>query len=804
MPVSRARRQILAGTVRPTPRQELFARVLIWVHVLSIIASIVLWVMFRRHPERLAGFELPLLLINIPVSGSLVSIVLLAITARLLIGRKRAGLGLVAFFQALAVVAGLSLLAAVVVYPDVLPPALDIWSVRFLMGPGVDIASSLVGLIMVWLCWWARPAFPGRLRRGSWLALGACVAAGILLSGAVAWTLLRVAHPEEPTGVLVRAVFAHVLGFSGPPAAHGVQLPAWIGQIVGVVLALALVLGAVLFSRSARNPTKWTADRELAVRRLLAASPETDSLGYFSTRRDKASVFSEDGRAAVCYDVIAGVSLASGDPIGDPASWPDAIAAWKVEARHYGWIPAVLAAGEQGARAYAADGFDILALGDEAILYPDRYRINSVSMSDVRRAAARARAAGLHVQIRRQADISDEELARLVTDADAWRDGDVERGFSMALDRHGDRADNRSVYVTAQLPDGTIVGLLTFVPWGSRGLSLDLMRRAPDAPNGTNELMVTELMERADDVGVREVSLNFAFLRGVFADAERLGAGMLTKFNSSLLGVFDRFFQLERLYRANQKFEPTWVPRYLCVDSRVSIPQVALACAVAEGFVPYPGIRRRHKQRTPSLDAAHLAAIREIEAAPSVDVAALGPARGDQTRVRLAHLAQLAQRPARTDRPYAVGSWDAVELSRLTPQRWEQAQAATPDAPATMRVSGRVRAVRDHGGVVFVRLVDEGTQAQLILERDTLARPTSPISPVLSTAATCCSSMSRGGSAAMGRPRCWSRIGGCWPRRCIRSRSRRSPTPTRGCAAAPPTSSCTRRAPSCCGCAPRS
>lgn len=699
----------LARDARPTARQELFARGLIWLHVLGILASLVLWAMFHRGPVRMTWFELFFTFLNVPVSGSPVSIVLLALMARLLVGRKRAGLVVVAIFQVLALLAAVAAVTAIAVFPEDFPEALDFWSWHFISGLGIDILASVPGVLMLAGCWWARASFPGRLRRGSWTVLVGCIAAGAGLAVLVAWVSLRFAMPQQPTLLFVRAVFARLLGFGGPPQTHGVHIDAWILQVPSAVLALGLLLGAFLFTRSADNPTQWTADREVAVRRLLAEHGDLDSLGYFSTRRDKASVFSDDGRAAVCYDVVAGVSLASGDPVGDPDAWGQAIAAWKAEARHYGWIPAVLGAGEDAARAYAALDFDVLALGDEAILEPDRYRINNVSMTDVRRACERARHAGVEVRLRRQDEVPRPELAEIMRAAEQWRVGDTERGFSMALDRHGDPADGKTVLVTAHEPDGQLVGLLSFVPWGARGLSLDLMRRSPKAPNGTNELLVSELMTRAGDIGVRRVSLNFAFLRGVFADAERLGAGVLTRFNSSVLGVFDRFFQLERLYRSNQKFEPTWVPRYLCVDSRVSIPQVAVACGMAEGFLPRPGLRRR----TPMLDAAHLAQVRELARAEPVDVDALAPARGDQTRVRLGHLEELSKLPRR---PYVSGSVDTIEVGDLAAGLWEQ-----EPAPA-LTVTGRVRAVRDHGGVVFVRLVQGQRQVQLVLGRDALGR----------------------------------------------------------------------------------
>ena len=60
--------------------------------------------------------------------------------------------------------------------------------------------------------------------------------------------------------------------------------------------------------------------------------------------------------------------------------------------------------------------------------------------------------------------------------ADQWRDGAVERGFSMALGRFGDPATPAASWCPPD-PDGALRGLLHFVPWGGDGLSLDLMRR---------------------------------------------------------------------------------------------------------------------------------------------------------------------------------------------------------------------------------------------------------------------------------------------------------------------------------------
>ncbi|WP_082043699.1 bifunctional lysylphosphatidylglycerol synthetase/lysine--tRNA ligase LysX [Mobilicoccus massiliensis] len=692
-----------------TPRQELVARVIVWAYALAAVMSLFLWLVERWGRRHASWVELTFTFLNLPVSNSLVSVVILALMTRALLGRKRIGLIAVAFFEVVGVLIGLQVLYALMSGHR----ELHLWGDWRFLGPLLDLGAIVPAVLILWVCWWVRPAFPGRLRPGSWATLVLTIFVGLGLAALVAGLMLSFFDSDATDPGVVRSIVLHALGFSGLWARSVTSVPPIVSQVAALIVSATIVLAVYLFTRSTRNRTGWTQDGEVTLRRLLREYGDLDSLGYFATRRDKSLVFAQDGRAVVAYDVVAGVALASGDPLGDPSSWADAIQRWKAQARWYGWVPAIIGVSEAGARAYITAGFDVVSLGDEAVLRPDTYRINNTSMTGLRRSVHHARRAGLTTQIRRQGEIPEIELAELVAMADAWREGGTERGFSMALDRRGDAADGRVVWVTAHDPEGKCYGLLSFVPWGATGLSLDTMRRHPQAPNGTTELLVTALMEAGPDIGVRRVSLNFAFLRGVFVDAEQLGAGVITRFNSSVLGGLDRFFQLERLYRANQKFEPSWVPRFVCLDSRLSMPQVLVAMGKAEGFLP-TFLHRHHPGR---LDAEHLAEVREIDARPAIDAASLAPRRGDQTRVRLDRVARLR---AEGHDPYAIGVAPAEKLSTVTAlpaQAWDDATGTS------VRIYGRVRAVRDHGGVIFVDLVDGEDRVQMLFDRARLDAP---------------------------------------------------------------------------------
>jgi lysyl-tRNA synthetase, class II len=161
----------------------------------------------------------------------------------------------------------------------------------------------------------------------------------------------------------------------------------------------------------------------------------------------------------------------------------------------------------------------------------------------------------------------------------------------MALGRLGDPHDPDLVLARTRDAQGRLVAVLTFVPWGADGLSLDLMRRARESENGTVEFVVVGVAQRASELGVRRISLNFAVFRSVFERGARVGAGPVLRLWHRLLLVASRWWQIESLYRANAKYQPEWVPRFVCFRRAAELPRVGLAALEAEAFVQFPRLR---------------------------------------------------------------------------------------------------------------------------------------------------------------------------------------------------------------------
>ncbi|HWD07324.1 MAG TPA: phosphatidylglycerol lysyltransferase domain-containing protein [Amycolatopsis sp.] len=450
---------------------------------------------------------------------------------------------------------------------------------RHAFGAGVVTVVLLVGLIANRQYFIAEPdPTTGRWRAVRvfvQLVLAGFVINVVLLSVASGRVLDPLSFPDR----MAQSGLA-LAGVSGPAVFRGLWLED-LSAAIGLLFSIAAVLVSAYFLLRSSEPAPRLSDGQLArLHELLREHGERDSLGYFALRRDKFAVFSKTGKAAVTFRVIAGVALTSADPLGDHEAWPGAIEEYLEICKRNAWVPAAMGASELGATVWARFGLEVLEIGDEAIVDTAGFTLEGRTMRGVRQAAARTRRAGYKVLVRYTEDLRPGELDELTALAANWRGTETERGFSMALGRMGDPG---AVIVTAE-QGGRVRGLLQFVPWGTRGLSLDVMRRDRSADNGVNELMISELLTYSKEHGIDHVSLNFAAFRALMEQGQRIGAGPVARVSAKVLHFFSRWIQIESLYRFNAKFQPRWVPRYLVYPGVRELPRVGIATFEAEGL----------------------------------------------------------------------------------------------------------------------------------------------------------------------------------------------------------------------------
>ena len=461
---------------------------------------------------------------------------------------------------------------------------------------GFAITAILIGL-----GWYYRREFYAvGDPRSRWRALGVLI--GLLAADIViglAYIAPRGLNGSYTLAQKIQTVLYGLVGATGPVRFSSAQEVRgdFFGIMTGALGVLTAVITAYVFLRPEEPQGRLSASDSAGIRDLLARYGDSDSLGYFALRDDKSVVWSPTRKSAIGYRVLSGVMLASGDPLGDPEAWPGAIQAFLDTAARHAWVPAVIGCSERGAEVWCrTGGMTALELGDEAIVDAAGFTLQGRAMRNVRQMVSRVQRAGYVAEVRRVADVPKEEIARLVRQADSWRGNPTERGFSMALGRIGGPGDGQCVIATAR-QDGVLRALLHYVPWGTDGISLDVMRRDRSAQPGLNDFMIVETIRAANDLGVKRISLNFAVFRAALERGERIGAGPVIRAWRRILLILSHWFQIESLYKFNAKFSPEWVPRFMVFPGTRDAVRTGLAALEAEAFLVWPTIEVRRIAR---------------------------------------------------------------------------------------------------------------------------------------------------------------------------------------------------------------
>jgi lysyl-tRNA synthetase, class II len=219
-------------------------------------------------------------------------------------------------------------------------------------------------------------------------------------------------------------------------------------------------------------------------------------------------------------------------------------------------------------------------------------------MRNARQAVSRSHNTGLTTQILREGDVDPALRRELLAVAERARQGRREFGFSMALDEllTGHYPDNLVIVCRDQ--NAHPVAFQRYLPCrDGTALTLDAMRRLPNAPNGASERMIVDMTGWARTHHVTEISLNFAAFRATLdPDTDHNPAQAVTAW---LLQRVEGHFgiQLDTLRTFNAKFHPHWTPRHLAYRSTGDIPAIGIAALAAEGFLPLDP----HRKPVPAL-----------------------------------------------------------------------------------------------------------------------------------------------------------------------------------------------------------
>jgi len=462
---------------------------------------------------------------------------------------------------------------------------------------GFDFEESMLGWALAALLFNGRHSFnvephPISLRSAVW-RVPAIALSAITLITLLDWAShgrVRFGTILGETGALARFK-AGPMHFETHTAAafdHAVRF-AWVPLAVHLVEIGALLAIAYLIFRPLATPLSGPSAATQRHAEEVVQQHGQDTLAFFKLRPDKLLYFNADSTAFVGYRIEAGTLLLSGDPVGPPEALPELLLDVRRFARSRGLRLAAVGASTALLPIYEGLGLRSLYVGDEAVIELDGFSLEGRPIRKVRQSVARLRKAGYQAELRHLHELDPETLGQLDHVMEVGRVGRSERGFSMGLDGIRCPLEQDTVLILGRDGDGVVRGMLHFVPcYGRPAVSLSMMRRDTETPNGLMEFLVVEAIERLRDEGISEMSLNFAsaskYLREPDGPVER-ALGWFAR-------VMNPYFQIESLYRFNVKFFPRWNPRYLVYEGRMGFVRASLASIWAEGQLPKPVLPR--------------------------------------------------------------------------------------------------------------------------------------------------------------------------------------------------------------------
>jgi lysyl-tRNA synthetase, class II len=472
---------------------------------------------------------------------------------------------------------------------------------------GLDYDEAALDLSLAVVLAAGRRAFPlGCRNRPRLAAVG-----GAVLAWALVYCALLIGPFTSDHGHTIKHVLHHTIPASLHAALRRAPLnPTWATVVEGLIGSAVLI--SVLAVRSLLRPVAALnrhAGHEYRNAREIVERFGEDSLSPFTLRPDKALYFASDG--VLAYHVIGETAIVSGDPIAPRGLEPHVLASFQHAARARGWELVVWGASARHLDAYRRLGLRSLCAGEEAVVDPAAFTLEGRNVRKLRQSVHRLERRGWSVLVREARGIDADLEAEIDAVEAAWRARQPRiLGFAMSMGRWDPELRPSDLYLLARAPEGDLRAFTRFAEHCGR-LSLDTMRRLDGTPNGVNEALICHALDYAGEHGVPEVSLNYAGLAHLLlGPAEhRRSSRVLVQMLTRVLG---RRFQLTRLVRFNQKFQPEWRPRFLIYESSASLPRAATRVLQAEGYLP---------QRRPQRSRRTGAAARALRGSPQTDAA---------------------------------------------------------------------------------------------------------------------------------------------------------------------------------------
>lgn len=361
---------------------------------------------------------------------------------------------------------------------------------------------------------------------------------------------------------------------------HGPGLFLW--QWVGVVF-WAFFVSAVLrlFSRT-RTEQVAASDPY----RALVTTTDAGTLGWLGTWEGARHWFSEDGSSAVAYRLQGGVAIAISDPAADDEHREEAIRGFVEFSSAHGWTPVFYSVHDDTRRILESLGWSSMPVAEETVLHPRTFTMAGKAGEKVRHPVTRMRREGVLPLWTSWSELSRAHARQIREISEHWASEKALPEMGFTLGSVPEMQDPAVRLMLAVAADDTVLGVTSWVPVHRGGAlvgwTLDVMRRAPESPNGVMEFLIASAALQMQADGAEILSLSGAPL--VQSDEASARRGSIDGLLASLSAALEPLYGFASLFRFKKKFRPEYATLSMVYPDPVELP--AIGYALVRTYLP--------------------------------------------------------------------------------------------------------------------------------------------------------------------------------------------------------------------------
>ena len=292
-------------------------------------------------------------------------------------------------------------------------------------------------------------------------------------------------------------------------------------------------------------------------------------------------------QGAVAYNEFGKVWLVPGDPLASVENLATVSAGFLQQARAEGCVVGFMPATQQFARLSGALGLRAIKVGSAPYFDLATWAPRGDRAKKARAGVNQARRAG--VRVTEIVDIDERLIRETACLCKSWMTTrrsalKFEWLFAVDLFRHKEKKK----YFTARDASGKLVGFVAASPIPARdGWYLEDVLRSKDAPNGTGDLLVVDVLESLKRGGAKLATLGTAPMAMMDSlDQEVHVSRWLSNATRFVASCFSVFYNFDGVRRFKAKFAPSWwESEYVLMSPNLTAPP-RIARAFVQAIVP--------------------------------------------------------------------------------------------------------------------------------------------------------------------------------------------------------------------------